>query len=150
MPDDILFKEGKLTDEQWVIMKNHPEIGYHMLTGIPFLQGALPVVRHHHERWDGSGYPMGLRGDDIPMGARIFAIADVFDALTTQRPYKPAFTVEVALALADARWRLDDDRPAVVAMVQSFREDAPGELRARIDAWLSAHPTARAQGSSAQ
>lgn len=98
VPDVILWKPEKLTPEEWVTMKTHPEIGHRMLQGIPFLQGALPVVLHHHEKWDGSGYPVGLRGEGIPLGARIFAIADAFDAITSVRPYKPALPGEDAKA----------------------------------------------------
>jgi putative nucleotidyltransferase with HDIG domain len=86
--DTILHKPGELTDEEWAIMRNHPEIGARIVEGIPFLQDTLPVIRYHHERWDGSGYPLGLRGEEIPIQARIFAVADVFDALTSNRSYR--------------------------------------------------------------
>ena len=69
-------------------MRNHPEIGARIVEGIPFLQDTLPVIRYHHERWDGSGYPFGLREEDIPLQARLFAVADVFDALTSNRSYR--------------------------------------------------------------
>jgi putative nucleotidyltransferase with HDIG domain len=86
--DTILHKASKLTEEEWRIMRNHPEIGARIVEGIPFLQDTLPVIHYHHERWDGSGYPLGLRGTDIPIQARIFAVADVFDALTSSRIYR--------------------------------------------------------------
>jgi putative nucleotidyltransferase with HDIG domain len=86
--DAILHKPGELTDEEWAIMRSHPEIGARIVEGIPFLQDTLPVIRYHHERWDGSGYPLGLRGEEIPVQARIFAVADVFDALTSNRSYR--------------------------------------------------------------
>ena len=86
--DSILHKPGELTDDEWLIMRNHPEIGARIVEGIPFLQETLPVIRYHHERWDGSGYPLGLTGKDIPLQARIFAVADVFDALTSNRNYR--------------------------------------------------------------
>jgi putative nucleotidyltransferase with HDIG domain len=86
--DAILHKPGKLTEEEWRIMRNHPEIGARIVEGIPFLQDTLTVIRYHHERWDGSGYPLGLKGQDIPIQARIFAVADVFDALTSNRSYR--------------------------------------------------------------
>ena len=88
IPDGILCKPGPLTNAEWLTMRQHPEIGASMLNGIPFLQPALPVVRHHHERWDGRGYPQGLRGETIPLAARIFAVADSFDAMTSDRPYR--------------------------------------------------------------
>lgn len=88
IPDAILFKPGKLTDEQWQIMKTHPLLGAKMLSKINFLSLAVPVVMHHHERFDGSGYPANLKGEEIPLAARIFSIADSFDAITSERPYK--------------------------------------------------------------
>jgi putative nucleotidyltransferase with HDIG domain len=86
--DTILHKTSELTEEEWEIMRNHPEIGARIVEGVPFLQDTLPVIRYHHERWDGSGYPLGLKGSDIPIQARIFAVADVFDALTSNRSYR--------------------------------------------------------------
>jgi len=86
--DTILHKPGKLTDEEWKIMRIHPDIGARIVEGIPFLEETLPVIRYHHERWDGSGYPIGLKNSNIPVQARIFAVADVFDALTTTRSYR--------------------------------------------------------------
>ena len=98
IPDAILLKPGRLTAEEWVIMRRHPEIGARLIRDIPFLQGAIPVVRHHHERWDGTGYPDGLRGGEIPLGARIFAVVDAFDAMTFDRPYSRAISFEAARA----------------------------------------------------
>jgi len=86
--DSILHKPGSLTEEEWTIMKIHPDIGARIVEGIPFLQDTLTVIRFHHERWDGSGYPFGLKGNAIPVQARIFAVADVFDALTSSRSYR--------------------------------------------------------------
>jgi HD-GYP domain-containing protein (c-di-GMP phosphodiesterase class II) len=94
--DSILLKDGPLSDDEWRAMKAHPEIGEKMLSGIDFLGPALPIVRHHHERWDGAGYPDGLGGDDIPIGARIVSVCDAFDAMTSDRPYRSARPVEVA------------------------------------------------------
>jgi HD-GYP domain-containing protein (c-di-GMP phosphodiesterase class II) len=98
VPDRVLLKEGKLDDEEWVIMKTHTTIGFDAVKGIPAIeQGARDVIRHHHERIDGKGYPDGLSGNKIPLGARIFAVCDVFDALTSERPYKKAWTEEEAI-----------------------------------------------------
>ncbi len=94
--DAILRKPGKLTDEEWLEMRNHPTWGKRIIEDVEFLQRAINVVYSHHERWDGRGYPQGLRGDSIPLGARIFAVADVYDALTTHRPYKRAWLPETA------------------------------------------------------
>src|SRR5262249_49569760 len=88
-PDGILLKPGRLGAEEWKIMRTHPELGRRLVERIPFLRGAVPIVYHHHERWDGSGYPSGLKGEMIPLGARIFAVADAFHALTTGRTRWP-------------------------------------------------------------
>jgi putative nucleotidyltransferase with HDIG domain len=95
--DSILHKPGKLTDDEWGIMRIHPDIGAHIVEGIPFLQETLPVIRYHHERWDGTGYPLGLKGHDIPIQARIFAVADVFDALTSSRSYRKKSSADEAI-----------------------------------------------------
>lgn len=96
IPDNILHKPGKLDSEEWEVMKTHADIGYRILSSskAPILQMAATIARYHHERWDGSGYPCGLSGEDIPEMARIVAIADVFDALTMDRPYKEAWPIE--------------------------------------------------------
>jgi response regulator RpfG family c-di-GMP phosphodiesterase len=96
IPDAILLKPGPLTPEEWAVMRSHPELGRRLLERVPFLRGAIPIVYHHHERWDGSGYPLGLKGEAIPLGARIFAVADAFDALTFDRPYSKAIPFEAA------------------------------------------------------
>lgn len=88
VPDSILKKEGPLTDAEWDLMRTHPLIGVRLLERIEFLHPAMPLVRSHHERWDGKGYPDGLRGTSIPLEARIFAVADTFDAITSDRPYR--------------------------------------------------------------
>ena len=98
IPDAILLKPGPLTPEEWKIMRRHPEIGKRLIENIPFLKGAVPIVYHHHERWDGSGYPLGLKSEGIPLGARIFAVVDAFDAMTFDRPYSKAISFEAAKA----------------------------------------------------
>ncbi len=97
IPDHILRKPGKLTEDEWIVMRTHPQVGYEMLQEIPFLAPSLDVVLHHHERFDGTGYPSGLSGKTIPIAARIFAIADTYDAMTNDRPYRKAFYTEKAL-----------------------------------------------------
>ncbi|GAB4467590.1 MAG: hypothetical protein Kow0070_30890 [Anaerolineales bacterium] len=97
VPDYILFKEGPLTPEEWAIMRRHPQFAYEMLAPIQFLRPALDIPYCHHEKWDGSGYPRGLKGEEIPLAARIFAVADVFDALTSDRPYRAAWSKEKTL-----------------------------------------------------
>ena len=98
VPDAILLKPGRLTDEERALMRKHPEIGYRMIAHIPFLAEAAQVVLHHHEAFDGTGYPSRLSGTNIPLGARIFAVADAFDALTSDRPYRKALRVHLAIA----------------------------------------------------
>jgi HD-GYP domain-containing protein (c-di-GMP phosphodiesterase class II) len=98
IPDAVLLKPGSLTREEWITMKQHCEIGYRMLSGISFLRCVLPIVLHHHERFDGTGYPFGLAGEEIPFGARIFAVADAYDAMTSDRPYRRALPATAALA----------------------------------------------------
>jgi len=95
--DTILLKPGPLTPEEWQTMRLHPDIGARIIEGIPFLQEALPIIRYHQERWNGSGYPLGLKEQDIPFPARIFAVVDAYDALTTNRPYRTPISTEEAL-----------------------------------------------------
>lgn len=95
--DTILLKPGPLTPAEWDTMRLHPDIGARIIEGIPFLKDALPVIRYHQERWDGTGYPIGLKGHDIPLMARIFAVVDAFDALTSERPYRKPIPVMEAV-----------------------------------------------------
>jgi ribonuclease P protein subunit RPR2 len=90
IPDAILLKPGSLDPDEVRVMRKHPIIGAALIQNLPFLRGSVALVRHHHERWDGAGYPDGLRGENIPISARVFAVADSFDAATTDRPYRPA------------------------------------------------------------
>jgi PAS domain S-box-containing protein len=91
VPDAILLKPGPLTDAEWAIMRQHPALAYEMLLPIAYLRPALDIPYSHHEKWDGTGYPRGLKGEQIPLAARIFAVADVWDALRSSRPYRPAW-----------------------------------------------------------
>jgi len=97
IPDSILLKPGSLTPEEWVIMRRHPEYAFGMLSPIEYLRPALDIPYCHHERWDGTGYPRGLKGDQIPLAARLFAVADVWDALQSDRPYRARWPREQAL-----------------------------------------------------
>jgi len=97
VPENILCKRGPLDDEEWRVMRTHPVIGAQIIAPIRFLRGAIDVIRYHHEWFDGSGYPEGLAGEQIPLAARIFSIADCFDAMTSDRPYRSALDIEVAL-----------------------------------------------------
>lgn len=95
-PDAILLKPGALTENEWRIMQRHVETGYELVKRISFLADAAEIVLTHHERWDGSGYPRGLKGPEIPLGARVFAVADTVDAMTSDRPYRTALSFEEA------------------------------------------------------
>lgn len=99
IPDSVLFKPGPLSPEEWETMKTHAVRGEKICSGMRSLAAVLPVIRHHHEKWDGTGYPDGLKGEQIPLLARILQIADIYDALTTARPYKRAFTQAEALQI---------------------------------------------------
>ena len=98
IPDAVLNKAGRLTEEEWALMREHPAIGLRILEGVPHLDVVREIVYCHHERWDGKGYPQGLAGEAIPPAARAFAVVDAFDAITTDRPYRRAASVEEALA----------------------------------------------------
>ena len=102
VPDAVLHKNGPLTPEEQAIMHRHPEIGRRIIGHIGYLRKATEIVRSHHEHFDGSGYPRGLRGEDIPHGARVFAIADALDALTVKRPYREALVFEEAVKVITA------------------------------------------------
>jgi HD-GYP domain-containing protein (c-di-GMP phosphodiesterase class II) len=96
VPESILNKPGPLTDEEWEVMRTHPEVGEHILRPIQSLNAILPIVRHHHERWDGAGYPDKLSGRAIPLGARIVAVCDAYRAMTEDRPYREGRSTEEA------------------------------------------------------
>jgi len=96
VPDELLRKPGNLTEREWILIRKHPEIGYRILSGIKFLQGAARIVLHHQERFDGTGYPGGLKGNQIDLGARIFAVSDTLDCMTSNRPFQKATTFEAA------------------------------------------------------
>jgi HD-GYP domain-containing protein (c-di-GMP phosphodiesterase class II) len=111
VPHSILNKPGALTADEWELMKQHPVAGEEIVTDLGFPEEIRPVIRHHHERWDGGGYPDGLKGEEIPLLARILALGDVYDALTSDRPYRPAFAPDDALTImhAEAGRKLDPD-----------------------------------------
>jgi ribonuclease P protein subunit RPR2 len=98
IPESILCKTEPLTELEWVVMRSHPNQGARIVEPIPFMGEAVEIVRSHHERFDGTGYPQGLQGEEIPLAARIFAIADSFDAMTSDRPYRSALSTEAAVA----------------------------------------------------
>ena len=118
VPDAILFKSSALTQDEYALVKGHPVIGSEILRDVDFLGEGKLVVRHHHERWDGTGYPDGLGGEAIPLAARVFAVADALDALTTDRPYRPASTFAAAREEIRAGSGTQFD-PAVIAAYEA-------------------------------
>jgi putative nucleotidyltransferase with HDIG domain len=122
IPDQILFKMGPLYPEEWKHMRNHPENGFSMLTPLGFLTPALDIIRYHHENWDGSGYPRGLRGEQIPFLARIAALAEVWDALTCDLHYRPAWGVGKALGYFEAEAERKFDPEITRVFVRIMRE----------------------------
>jgi putative nucleotidyltransferase with HDIG domain len=116
--DTILHKPGKLTEDEWKVMRLHPDIGARIVERIPFLQESMSVVRYHHERWDGSGYPLGVKGRDIPVHARIFAVVDVFDALTSNRSYRKRSSPEEALQYLQEQSNILFDEEIVEALAR--------------------------------
>lgn len=123
VPDAILRKPAKLTDDEWTTMRQHPLHGQQILRDIKFLEGAANVVGQHHERWDGSGYPMGLRGDEIDLNARIFAVADAFDAMISDRVYRAGRSYEAAATELEACSGQQFDPQVVAAFHRVPRED---------------------------
>jgi len=123
IPDSILLKPGKLTSEEFKQMQQHTAYAYDLLSKIPYLTRALDIPYCHHEKWDGSGYPRGLKGQDIPLSARIFAVVDVYDALTSDRPYRPAWTEQKALDYIREKAGTEFDPAVVGAFVLLADED---------------------------
>ena len=122
VPETVLCKDGKLSEDEWVEMRKHPEVGARMIRDIPYLSPAIPMVLYHHERWDGNGYPEGLKGDAIPLSARLLSIADAFDAMTSDRPYRKALSGIVAYE---------------VVMDESGKQFDPGMVEALRSSWDS-------------
>lgn len=135
--DAILRKPGKLNDEEWAEMRKHPSMGYRMLQDIHFLKPALDIVLSHQERFDRSGYPQGLAGDQIPLGARIFAVVDTFDAMTSDRPYRAALSIEDAREEI-RRWSGRQFDPAVAEAFLDIDADSWREVRERVHRELQA------------
>jgi putative nucleotidyltransferase with HDIG domain len=136
IPDQILRKQGKLDDDEMAVMRQHCVHGYKMLQQIPFLAEACEIVHCHHERYDGSGYPQGLKGKKIPLGARIVAVANSLDAIISDLPFRPA------RSLAEARkqiqtWAGRQFDPEVVEVFLKMPEDIWEDLRKNIDGWIT-------------
>lgn len=126
IPDSILFKPGELTEEEWEIMRKHPVYAYELLSRIEYLRPALEIPYYHHERWDGSGYPLGLKGEEIPLSARIFAVVDVYDALIHDRPYRKAWSKKDAIDYIKRESGRLFDPKVVRAFLEILKEDENG------------------------
>jgi ribonuclease P protein subunit RPR2 len=122
VPDAILTKNGPLTEDEQEIMRRHPCLGHEILAGIAFLTDALPIVLHHHERFDGKGYPSGLAGEQIPIGARIFSVVDAFDAMTADRHYRRALSLDEAMGELRRNSGTQFD-PEVIAVLEGVADD---------------------------
>ncbi len=135
VPDAVLLKPGPLSDAEWAIMRQHPLEGQRICSGLTSFQRVLPIIRHHHEKRDGSGYPDGLRGEDIPITARVLQIVDVFDALTTSRPYRTAVSPARALELMEREVERGWWDPEVFdAFRTMMAEELPGQAAPALEA----------------
>ncbi len=128
IPDSILLKPGKLTAEEWDIMRQHVDIGAQIVGGLKSMRLTETIVRHHHERWDGGGYPNGLKGQEIPLLARIFQVVDIYDALANTRPYKRAFTREEVIAIMEEETTKGWRDPEIVAIFLNILRNDPASL----------------------
>ena len=138
IPEHILNKPGKLTPHEFETMKTHVDIGADILASIDFPYPVVPIVRAHHEHWNGKGYPRGLRGEEIPIGARILSVVDCFDALTSDRPYRPALTDAAALEIIQQGRGTMYDPVVVDTFARVYREIAPASLpQPKLDALLT-------------
>jgi HD-GYP domain-containing protein (c-di-GMP phosphodiesterase class II) len=124
VPDTVLRKPGPLSDDEFVHVRAHPEEGARMLELIGTLRVAAPCVLHHHERWDGNGYPTGTAGSDIPPEARVLAVADAFDAMTSDRPYRPALAEQRAIAELERCAGTQFDPDVVAVFAEAWRQGA--------------------------
>jgi ribonuclease P protein subunit RPR2 len=132
IPESILCKPGPLTEEEYEVMKTHPLIGVQIVAPIAFLDDSVDIIRCHHERWDGKGYPDGLRAEGIPLGARIFSVCDTFDAMTSDRPYRRALPFDDAVAEIErcGGTQFDPDVvTAFIAMCAELRDDQGRPVR---------------------
>jgi HD-GYP domain-containing protein (c-di-GMP phosphodiesterase class II) len=133
VPDNILRKTGPLSEDEWLVMRKHPQFAYDMLVPISYLKPALDIPYCHHEKWDGTGYPRKLKGEQIPLSARIFSVVDVWDALTSDRPYRKAWAENAALEYIQAQSGISFD-PKVVDMF--LKEVYTAEWGERVTPWM--------------
>jgi putative two-component system response regulator len=129
IPDSVLLKQGKLTDEEWVVMRKHVDIGARLVGGLKSMRLTVPIILHHHERWDGSGYPHGLAGSEIPLLARVFQIVDIHDALAHARPYKKAFEREQIIRIMEDEAAKGWRDPELTALFVNILRCRPEDLQ---------------------
>ena len=125
IPDHILHKPGPLTEDEWVIMRQHPQYAYDLMNPIPYLRRSLDIPYAHHERWDGSGYPRGLKGEEIPLAARIFAVVDIWDALLYKRVYRDAWPEDKVIEYLKNTAGIELDPAIVEIFLEIIEEDQP-------------------------
>jgi putative two-component system response regulator len=145
IPDAVLLKPGKFTPEEWQIMQQHVLIGERICQPLRTMRGVVPIIRHHHERWDGSGYPDGLIGDQIPLLAQMFQLIDIYDALTSERPYKQAFTPEEAIRMIDEETAKGWRNPQLVEQFKKFihaKHTTKEERLATLETFVQPAPSA--------
>lgn len=129
IPDSILFKPARLSADEWIVMRSHPARGEEICRPLQSLRQVLPIIRHHHERWDGSGYPDGLRREQIPLLARILQMADIYDALTSPRPYKPAYLPAHALELIEEETACGWRDPRIFKLFARLHSEVIAKMR---------------------
>jgi HD-GYP domain-containing protein (c-di-GMP phosphodiesterase class II) len=130
VPDEVLHKPAALNDGEWEAMQKHPLLAGLMVSKVGFLEGAMPILLYHHERYDGGGYPFGLEGGAIPLEARLFAVVDSYDAMTSDRPYRKAMSHEEAMAEIKRNAGTQFDPSVVEAMTRVMAHGNPAEQRA--------------------
>lgn len=128
IPDSILLKKRPLTDKEWEIMRQHSAIGSRICSDLRSMRQTVPIIRHHHERWDGGGYPDGLKGEDIPLLARVFQITDIYDALASDRPYKKAFPIDKIIAIFEEETQKGWRDPVLVPIFLTLLRNRPEDL----------------------
>ena len=151
IPDSILLKPDKLTEDEWVIMRQHVDIGAHLVGGLKTMQLTVPIIRHHHEKWDGSGYPDRLQGESIPLLARVFQMVDIYDALAHARPYKQALAqqqvIEIMEAEAAKGWRDPELTAIFLNIVRTRPEELDAPAASLDDLGLNLFSTIRSTGA---
>jgi len=128
IPDAILLKQGPLTENEWIVMRTHPQIGSSLCGSLSSMRSTIPIILHHHENWDGSGYPYGLKGEEIPYLARVFQVLDIYDALSNARPYKKAFSREQVVEIMKDESTQGKRDPELINAFVEIIENAPETL----------------------